>query len=691
MKSAIQQLDAKFQEAAKPTVDVPTCTFEEFLLKHARVRMRDGSYAPFSFVDREALAFVVELIDKVIRNTKHRQSVVIEGATFAPGALKGTTLSVCGGAQFGKTVLELNLGGFVTTIEFLNFGYYTSDRELLATIVDTKFRPDVVDQIPWLKDLIQVGKVEGRSGKSVDRKNAFQVSSGDRKAFGYFNGMQKPPTTITLDIAVLDEVDDIPEKNIGFIAGRMTNSDVQLTAFVGTQRIASAGQNARYKAGTMHHRVTPCAHCGAAVDIPEQWPGVCRVAMDGAPKVTDPKLDETMQYDPSALYYPACPDCGTALDRRASRYVAEHPERAKVLNWSIRISQMDIPALDWKSIVASWFAALSDPNPEAMAAWHCDRRAIPNAGAMQPITASVLDRARRCSLAERPEDLVATSPYAMTLVGDGTPRIAGMDMGPRSWLWIDNVRSPFVTALAWAEMVPSGTAYQRIVEIYAAGAFSCIFLDAGGEPDLTKRIVLALNGLEQYQPPAVPQQELRGMTLSNIGAGVTWNGERGTWSKIRAAAVEFSLREAGGVQQALGFTQDGRIYPLIKCNRAESIQAAVNDLLTPSEGVLQQVDGGDGKTILRLLPRQRLPESCLGAGVTNSVLDTHLQNVRKETAAGVSGADWVDGVENHLGLAKVYARLAALVTGGTRRNERFEYEPVRDRAPGATGRREILV
>jgi len=32
-----------------------------------------------------------------------------------------------------------------------------------------------------------------------------------------------------------------------------------------------------------------------------------------------------------------------------------------------------------------------------------------------------------------------------------------------------------------------------------------------------------------------------------------------------------------------------RIYPLIKCNRAESIQTAVNDLLTPAKEVIETV------------------------------------------------------------------------------------------------------
>jgi hypothetical protein len=639
-------------------VKSPACDFLGFLSEHARVRLNDGSYAPFNFEGRRPLKFIAGVVDKIIRNCVRFEAVEIEGVKYAPGSLKGATITIAGGAQFGKTVLELNLGGYVTTIEFLNFGYYTSDQVLLATIVDTKFRPDVLDQIPWMAEMIQLNKAEGKSGKSVDRKNAFQASNGKRRAFGYFNGMQKPPTTISLDVAVLDEVDDIPAKNIGFVAGRMTTSQVKLTFYIGTQRIHGAGQNARWQAGTMHRWLVPCPQCKRQVDLAESWPGVSRVCMDGVPAPNDPKLDETMTFDHDAHYYPACPECGHILDSDQGAYVADHPERAKQRNWSFRVSQFDIPAIPWKEIVASWFAALADPDPGAMPAWHCDRRAIPYAGAAQPITPEVIQRSQKLSSAEGLDDSGRITPYAMTLQSTSLPRFAGLDTGPRCWLWIDEVRSPFVTCLSWAEMIASGNAFARLAQLHAAGAFGCIFIDAGGEPDLTKRIVLALNQLEQYLPPVMPALELRKAQLSFPG-GLSWNGNLGQWRGIKAAAVEFSLREAGGIQQTIGFTQEGRIYPLIKANRGESIQGFVNGFLTPSEGVIEQCADAAGLRHLRTLPRQRLPEICLGAGVSATLLNTHLQNLRRVKATETSREDWADGVENHLGLAGTYARLAA--------------------------------
>jgi hypothetical protein len=657
MTGAIDRLAQRVRDSSAPKVAVPQCEFKEFLDRHARVRLRNGSYAEYTFSGRRPLVYVAELLDKILANTTRGQAVTVDGNEYAPGEMRGSTVSVCGGAQFGKTVLELNLGGWLTTCKFLNFGYYTSDRELLATIVDTKFRPDVVDQIPWMIDLIDIGKAENKHGRSVNRKNAYQVSSGDRKAFGYFNGMQKPPTTITLDVAVLDEVDDIPERNIGYVAGRMTNSDVALTCFIGTQRIHAAGQNARWQAGTMHRWITPCHNCGAEICLEEHWPNCCYVAAEGrAPQ----PVDETMQFDPGALYYAACPDCHASLDSDLGSYVAERPERAKTLNWSIRIAQMDVPALPWRDIAASWLSALRDPNPEAMVAWHCDRRAIPNAGAQQPITPQVIQRSRARGLGDSNEPQSEGKPYSMALgPGEGHPRFAGMDTGPRCWIWVNERRGPLAAPLIWAEMIPSTSVYERISDLQHVLGIQVLAIDAGGEPDLTKRLALSLNGLETYQPPVAPPSDLRKMVLHNIGAGLTWDGHRGQWRNIKCCAVLFSLREAGGIVHDIGITQDGRIYPLIKCNRGETIQGAVNSLLTPSDGVAEQIDL-EGEHVLRMHPRQRLPENAIGRGVTPSILDGHLQNLRKIKKPG-GAEEWADSVENHLGLSLAYARIAERV------------------------------
>ncbi len=768
--------------ALPPTALPDLCSFADYLGKHARVPLRQGNYGKFSFVGREPLRFIVGIIDAILDNTLNNKTVAIggdggqTGTVFQPGTLKGATLTVGGGAQWGKTVLVLNFQAFATFVKFINFGYYTPDQELLAKIVDTKFRPDVIDQQPWMAGMISIGKSENASGKTVNRKNSYQAADGNRRAFGYFCGMQKPPTTISLDAAALDEVDDIPRRNIGFVDGRMTASPLHLRLEIGTQRIAGAGQNARVETGCCFVRMYECPQCKAAGkanftwNLEENFPRIVRVAVgraalprsqaeqqlhptdptDGragalrrplgarivpirstseplgehlaneagpslqnsntpfrhphsaraassrhpslvtrhpgeAPlRPADPQLTAEMGHNRDAYYYCACPECGAELDRDGGRYVARNPDQIRQAHFSIRVSQFNVSAISMQEIVGAWFAAMADPGGNAMVAFYCDRVAIPNAGAAQPITQQVLDRAR--------------GDYAMSLSTCGAMasgaatvpagRFAGLDTGPRCWLWVDEVADPATSRLVWAELIASGNVPSTLALRMDQLGIGCVFIDAGGEPDLTKRLCLALNGLENYSPPVMPQSEML-KTYLTIG-GVTWDGERGRWRGIRAAAVLFSNREAKGVEQTIGFTQDGKIYPLIKCNRAESIQTAVNDFLTPAEGVIELLPESSSSSsslsaigsataeppkLVRQSPRARLPQTFIGPGASQAVLEGHLLNLRKVRDLKTGDEDWADGLENHFGLAKAYARLAALV-GQTSRRVPFEYEVV---------------
>jgi len=759
----------------------PRCaSFKEFLRDHARVLQRDGAGGPFTLQGRAPLEVVVDWLDKILRNTigveqkaesaeqkaKSRkqkaemgspsttsvfplsafpisafpqaafpipafcpESVEIDGVTFAPGQLKGASLAVGGGAQFGKTVLELNLMAYATAVRFLSVGNYLPDRPKVEEIVGQKFRPNVLDLYPWMAEMIQLGKVENASGKTINRKESYTVTDGERKSFGSFCGMHKPPTSITIDLALLDEVDDIPDRNIGYVDARMTSSPVHLTCFIGTQRVAGAGQNARLKASSFHVKMVPCPKCGREWCLEEEFPRCVRVSHPNLnlnlnpPEgrlglraglrlrgEADPVISPEMGHDRLAHYYAACPECGCELDRDSGRYVAKHPERIAQARLGLRVSQLDISAISMQEIVGAWYAAFEDPSGNALAAFYCDRIAIPNAGAAQPITQAVLEDCRRLGLGETAE---AAEPYAMSLGAlnlnlnlnlpaeraglrlglrlgaEKSVRFAGMDLGPRCWFWCDEVRGPLVSACLWAELIASGNAPARVPILMQALGIQCLLLDAGGEPDLTKRLVLALNGLENYQPPLVPKNDLLKMRLYNLGgagilpagAALSWDGERAQWRGLRAAAVLFVAGEAKGLEQTIGFTAEGRIYPLIKCNRAESIQTAVNDFLTPAEGVIEMLREGRGSRVeggtasardrptavppldtrpstLRALRRARLPQTYIGPGVSQAVLDGHLLNLRKERNPRTGAEEWIDGVENHLGLAKTYARLA---------------------------------
>jgi hypothetical protein len=649
--SALDALSARVEGS---TFKGPQCrTFCEFLEQHARVLMRDGTGVPYSLKGREPLSLFVEWVDAILSNTLDQQSVTIEGVEFKPGELQGASIAVGGGAGFGKTIIELNLMAYLTAVRFCPMANYLPDRDKLQEIVDLKFRPNMLDLYPWFAEMISLGKTENASGKSVHRKESYTVTNGDRKCFGHFAGMHKPPTSIHFDVCALDEVDDIDERNIGYVNGRMTNSKVRLTIFIGTQRVAGAGQNARLTASSSHVKMYRCPACQAEWNLEENFPRIVRIAKSGKPSPEDPSITPEMGHDRRAYYYCACLDCGTELDRSGGRYVARNSHRISEAKFGLRVSQLNISAISMQEFVGAWYAAFEDPSGNDLIAFYCDRVAIPNAGTAQPITQAVLDRSR------------SLDSYSMSLAkGDGgharAPRFAGVDMGPRCWLWCDEVQDKVTSALVWAELIASGSLPARLPLLMVQLGIECVFLDAGGEPDLTKRMCLALNGLEDYRPPNLPRTEFLKSHIGNLGHGLTWDGEKARWLGLRAAAVLFVAAEAKGIEQTIGFTQDGKIYPLIKCNRAESIQAAVNDFLTPNEGVIELVDASGGKKT-RSLPRARLPQTYIGSGAKQSVVDGHLLNLRKVKDQRTGEEDWADKVENHLGLAKVYARMACAV------------------------------
>ena len=87
----------------------------------------------------------------------------------------------------------------------------------------------------------------------------------------------------------------------------------------------------------------------------------------------------------------------------------------------------------------------------------------------------------------------------------------------------------------------------------------------------------------------------------------------------------------------------------------QSINPSIHQSINPS---IHQSINPSAAAALRRLRRARLPQTYIGSGVSQAVLDGHPLNLRKERNARTQAEEWIDGVENHLGLAKTYARLA---------------------------------
>lgn len=653
MTSVVSQLSARMKAGAAPVVEAPrVASFREFLEQCARVPVARGEYGPYTFTGREALLEIVDDIDRVLGSRTGRP-------------IKDATISIAGGAQFGKSVLELNLGAYATGLAWLRWGFYLPDKDLVEGMVDTKFRPDILDQLPWFAQMTRVGRAVNKSGKAVNRKGAFTVTDGHRKSQGMIIGLNKVPTTFTFDVTTLDEVDDIKPKLEKFVAARMTSSDLRFTVNIGTQRIAGRGMHKKWKDGSQGVKLHRCPSCGHEQNLEESFPQCVRVALQGAPRADDPQLTHTAEFkreetgpvlathDPAHRYYVACTRCGHELDRsrRGFRWHHRRPEQRRLENTSYRISQLGIAAIDLSQIVAHWAKAVVDP--EQMVTFNCDRRAMPES-TEQKISGAILDRARRVD----PYDLAPRArPRAAVF--------AGLDTGRRCWFLARDVARPDDKRVLHLEQIALGNTSERVTQLFTLLGVSCLFIDQGPETDLARTLALRLNGLEELTTwPAVPSGTQGSIQFPS---GLQWSGAEGRWLGLRCAVVAFTKKKRGaGISQGFDqFEKAGRnvFVPLIECNRFETIDRVVREFLTPTENVSEVIQPSAGKTFIRVDPALRLPRKMPGAPRVLDLLDEHLlTGSEREEESG----DYVDKCENHFLLADAYSALAETIGGSSR-------------------------
>lgn len=664
--SPFAALDARLNVDARAVAAPRVATFKEFLLNHARVPIGGGQYGPYNFTGREALVEIVACLDTVLGS---------DGAGGKPdsGPLKDSTLVLAGGAQFGKTILEQNLAAYLTGCRFLNCGVYLPDDKLADSIVDAKFRPDVVDQVPWFAAMTQVGKSVNKSGKAVNTKGAFLVTDGERKAIGMFRGLQRVPTSFSLDVVVRDEEDDIPRDKAKFLSGRLTASALRLQIIVGTQRVHGAGQNKKWEQGSQGVMMLGSApkfpwakqpEAGIRSDFinpEEHWPQICRVQMGGKPAATDPHLtfdgdfkrdgsiEVAATYTPDGRYYLAHPETGEPLDRACVKWLHRRPERIALRNWSWRISQLGIPAIDLAQIVAHWTRAVADG--EEMISFCCDRLALPKSAA-QALTPAILDRARN------------VAPFEFGLAATGSARFGGLDMGDRCW-FIARERGPELRRVFRADKIAAGDVVSRVRALFAAQQLTALFIDERPLVNESRTLALLLNGLEGVTFPRVDWAS-RDAHVSLPG-GLTWDGRNQRWLNLKCAVVRFTKAKLGqGVQQTVVTFEEGgqtKAVPCIECNRFETIDRVVREFLTPAENVVEVVNGKVRETPAILLPTRKP-----GSPAILETLDAHLlagSQREKDNATGELG-DYVDQCENHLLLADGYSALAELVCAANR-------------------------
>ncbi len=650
-------------EPAAPAVAVPAgISFFQFMRDHAKVRIEQNGqpcFVRYSTAGRESLRWVIGLIDHVLGNdtsylTGAERAVLFgSAATGACARLPDSVIDVCGGAQFGKTVLALHLKAYLCAVKGMNSFYALPDDDLVEGIVDGKERPEVLDQIPWLSAMIKLGKGLNASGKAADRKGAMLFTGGPVPAMSYTRGINaKIPTTFSADCVIKDEPDDIKAAHARFLKGRMTASGLRLEVSIGTQRYAGAGQNKAFEDGCKIVGLLECPDCAALHNPEEAWPKICR--MDQGRAAANPWLTAEGDFvDPSGNHFAfsrtgsyvfACPDCGAVLDRTRIIPSVRAPDRIAERKWSVRVSQMCCSGLPVIMFVSDWMSAVIDPL--AMKAFCCDRLAIPRSSS-QAVTPDVIARATQ------------VEPVFFTLkpAPEGRVRYAGLDTGDQCWFTCREL-DPATgrKATVWAEAIAAESVRARVPALMQTLGAACLFVDAGPLRDLARDLCLMINGIPAHIDSAAALM-LDGRTECG---GVIWEGERKVWSGLKCAAVEFTGKPGCGITQACRLTPANEtVYPVIACNREEAIEMVINELLTAAEG-MQVIDPATGR--LRTDPLWLLPADVPGALPAVSLLHRHiLAGSCKEPAANGRDQHYKDKIENHLLLASTYARLAEAV------------------------------
>lgn len=656
MSSVLSKLDDRIDAGAKS--EVPKIgSFEEFLMEYASVRKPDGNYVPYSLVGREALLSAVRVIDLVL-------------GSHTGEMLPDAKLSICGGAQIGKTIIECNLMGFATGVRFLNVGLYLPDGELVEGVVDGKLRPDVIERVDFLGPLMTLGKAKDKRGRMVNRKGAFMVKDGERTAEGMVMGLNKVPTTFSMSIAIEDEKDDIKSKFSKYLEGRMGASDLRFRISIGTQRLHGAGQNKEWQDGSQGVFVFDVGN-GKTIRPEEHWPQVCRLQLGASPAATDPKLSyagdfqrgedphiEKFPYIPGQTYYLADPETGAVIDR--AKPIEKHlrPERIAMRDWSFSFSHLGMSAYDLTQTLARWQKAIKDP--VTMVAFCCEVLALPK-NTTQGLSPEILTRSR-----------AAGPPFDLSLsLRPGTAGYGGLDTGNSCWFVAREVASEIEKRIIHAEDIPLADVVRRSVVLFHKIGLTALFIDARPAVNEARMITYLLNGLDGIKWPGVADPD---NARIKFPGGLEWNGEKGEWTNLRCAVVEFTRKPGMGIVQKIGRdAADGvtRFFPIIQCSRFDTIDRVISEFLTPDENIYRTHHGNIYQEPVMLLPRR-----VDGSPKILETLDHHLVtgSAREETD-GEKG-DYVDKCDNHLLLADAYSGLAEHLVLGVVKSEPAEFESI---------------
>lgn len=229
----------------------------------------------------------------------------------------------------------------------------------------------------------------------------------------------------------------------------------------------------------------------------------------------------------------------------------------------------------------------------------------------------------------------------------------GLDTGNSCWFMARQVTSEVEKRIIHAEEIPLANVVRRAETLFHKMGLTALFVDARPAVNEARTLTYLLNGLANIKWPVFADPD---KARIKFPGGLEWNGEKGEWTNLRCAVVEFTMKPGSGIVQKLGKEQaDGvtKFFPIIQCSRFDTIDRVISEFLTPTENIYRMHGDAVYDEPVMLMPRR-----VDGSPKILETLDRHLiTGSAKEEKDGEAG-DYVDKCDNHLLLANAYSGLA---------------------------------
>lgn len=387
----------------------------------------------------EPLGEIVELIDRVIREKQ-----------------AGAEISVLAAEQVGKTMIAVGTAFRLVSDQRRNVGYFLPTDKFAHKFGRTRLKR-IISRSPYLSARL-------RDQEAVNQATLKEFDG----RFLYVLGLESMLGAISLplDGLVYDEVDHLPAENLEWSQGRVAHSDLRFTLNVSAGYMPGGGIDQRWQDGTMHKFMVRCSakSCRSDVNLEESFPA-CVAKVRGK-------------------WTRICPECQAPLELARGRWVATYPERAKQKRWSFRVPSLIIPARDLEHTMKRWEKAKRKKTQ--LAKFRCAELAMPDAGAMQPVTDAELAR-------------MQDRKHVLRLTRGDRPRFAGMDTGDLCHFWCQERDAHGRPVLVWLEEIDSDVAAERVPELCAQLGVASMVIDKKPLTTVARAIAYKLGNLVALQ------------------------------------------------------------------------------------------------------------------------------------------------------------------------------------------------